>query len=218
MAMSGQTQVTQLVDRIERDIDFASALEVDSLTTLRDSGFDELGNAAAHDCGRVGELVERIYGDEGFRRSVEEAPRSVLGDWGIPEAAMESVLIVAGAPEEVVERASADVEAHLLGRKPLTFAAAAAVLGALAFAQEATAGSRPETPRAEVVSAAVSAQVAPEQARAAMVPEVVSAALAKTQVSHAAWKGQVGRPAWKWHGVGMQRVTAQHLASVLRVQ
>ena len=216
--MTGQTQVTQLVGRMERDIDFASALEVDSLTTLRDSGFDDLGTAAAGERSRVEDLVERIYNDEEFRHSVERTPRMVLDDWGIPEAAIESVLIVAGAPEEVVERASADVEAHLLGRKPLTFAAAAAVLGALAFAQEASAGSRPETPRAEVVSAAVSAEVAPEQARGTAVPEVVSAALAKTQVSHAAWKAQVSRPAWRWHGVGMQRLTAQHLAAALRVQ
>jgi hypothetical protein len=216
--MAGQGQVTQLVDRIERDIDFASALEVDSLTTLRDSGFGELGDAAGRDCGRVEELVERIYSDETFRRSVEEAPRAVLGDWGIPEAAVESVLIVAGAPEEVVERASADVEGHLMGRKPLTFAAAAAVLGAFAFAQEAGASTRPETPRAEIVSTAVSAEVAPEQTRAAMVPEMVSAAIANAQVSHAAWKAQVSHPAWKWKGVSMQRLTAQHLASVLRVQ
>lgn len=216
--MAAEGQVTKLVDRIERDTDFTSALEVDSLTTLRDSGFEELGAAAAHDCGRVEALVERIYGDEGFRMAVEQDPRGALGDWGIPEAAVESVLIVAGAPEEVVERASADVEAHLMGRKPLTFAAAAAVLGALAFSQEATAGSRPETPRAEVVSTAVSAEIAPEQARAAMVPEVVSSALAKAQVSHTAWKTQVSRPAWKWHGVHAERLTAQHLASVLRVR
>lgn len=216
--MAGQAQVTHLVDRIERDIDFASALEVDSLTTLRENGFDELEDAAARDRDRVEELVQRIYTDDAFRRSVEEAPRQVLGDWGIPEAAVESVLIVAGAPEEVLDRASPDVEGHLLGRKPLTVAAVAAVLGAFAFAQEAGASTRPETPRAEIVSTAVTAEVAPEQARAAMVPEVVSAALANAQVSHAAWKTQVNRPGWKWQGVHAEQLTGQHLASVLHIR
>jgi len=214
--MAGETQVTQLVDRIGRDNDFTSALEVDSLTTLRDSGFDELARAASQDSVRVEELVDRIYTDESFRSAVEQAPREVLGEWGIPEAAVESVLIVAGAPEEVVERASADVEAHLMGRKPLAFAAAAAVLGAFAFAQEASAGNRPETPRAEIVSTAVSAEVAPEQVRAAIAPELTGA-LAKAQVSHAAWKAHVSRPGMRWQGVAPERLTGQHLASVLHV-
>src|SRR5262245_47451536 len=111
--MAGQAQVTQLVGRIERDIDFASALESDSLTTLRGAGFDELGAAAAHERDHVAELIDRIYRDDAFRKSVEEDPRKALDDWGIPEAAVESVLIVAGAPEEVLDRAIADVEAHL---------------------------------------------------------------------------------------------------------
>ena len=214
--MAAQAQVTQLADRIEQDIDFASALEVDSLTTLRDSGLVELGGAAERERDRVAELVDRIYRDEQFRQALEESPRTVLDDWGIPEAAFESVLIVAGAPEEVLERATDDVEAHGWGRKPLSLAAAAAVLGALAFAQEAGAGNRPAA-TAEVTSAAISAQVSPEQTRAEISPEL-SGALAKVQVSHAAWKAEVSHPALKWQGVNMQRLSAQHLASILRVQ
>ena len=156
--MAGQAQVTQLVDRIERDIDFASALESDSLTTLRGAGLDELGDVAARERDHVADLIDRIYRDEEFRQSVEQDPRAVLDDWGIPEAAVESVLIVAGAPEEVLDRAKADVEAHLSARKPLTLAAAAAVLGALAFAQEANASTRPET-SAATTSAAVAAEI-----------------------------------------------------------
>jgi len=210
--MAGQAQITQLVDRIEQDTDFASALESDSLTTLRGSGLDELGDAAARERDRVAELIDRIYHDDAFRQSLEEDPRTVLDDWGIPEAAVESVLIVAGAPEEVLDRVSADVEAHLSARKPLTLAAAAAVLGALAFAQEANASARPET-SAAVTSAAVVAEIstatAPEQARAAIAPEIVGAAVANAQVSHAAWR---------WQGVSLKRLQGQHLASVLRIQ
>src|SRR5436309_13541578 len=210
--MTGQAQVTQLVERMGQDIEFASALEVDSLTALRSAGLDDLGDAAAKERDRVADLVDRIYRDDEFRQSVEQDPRRVLDDWGIPEAAIESVLIVAGAPEEVLDRATADVEAHLSARKALTLAAAAAVLGALAFAQEANASTRPET-SAATTSAAVAAEIstatAPEQARAAIAPEIVGAAIAKAQISHAAWR---------WQGVSLQRLQAQHLASTLRIR
>lgn len=195
--MTGQAQVTQLADRIERDIEFASALELDTLTTLRGAGLDELESATAEERDDVADLVDRIYRDEVFRKSVERDPRTVLDDWGIPEAAIESVLIVAGAPEEVVERASADVEAHLSVRKPLTLGAMAAVLGALAFAQEANAGNAPQTPTQGTSKAAVVA------------PGVVSAALANEQATHAALK---------WQGVSAKRLSAQHLTSLLRIQ
>jgi len=214
--MAAQAQVTQLVDRMGRDSDFASALEADSLSTLRDSGLDELHSAAERERDHVAELVDRIYRDEEFRHTLEQSPRTVLDDWGIPEAAFESVLMVAGAPEEVLERVADDVEAHGWGRKPLGLAAAAAVLGAFAFAQEAGAANRPDA-TAEVTSAAVVAQVSPEQTRAEISPEL-SGALQKAQVSHAAWKAQVSHPALKWQGVNMQRLSAQHLAAILHVQ
>jgi hypothetical protein len=212
--MTGQAQVTQLADRIERDIEFASALELDTLTTLSGAGFDELGSATADERDHVADLVDRIYRDEGFRKSVERDPRTVLDDWGIPEAAIESVLIVAGAPEEVIERASADVEAHLSLRKPLTLGAMAAVLGALAFAQEANAGSSPTTSSssgtsASAVAADISVAAVPAQVPAAVAPGVVSAALANARTSHSALN---------WQGVSATRLSAQHLASLLRIQ
>src|SRR5919201_5893027 len=208
--MVSQAQVTQLADLIEREAGFASALEVDSLTTLRETGFDELEEPVARERDRVAELVDRIYSDDEFRQSVERAPRTVLDDWGIPEAAIESVLIVAGAPEEVVERASSDVEAHLLGKKPLTLAAAAAVLGALAFSQEANAGNQLAT-KVEIKQAAVSAEIsaanAPAQARVAIAHARVGS-LTKVEITHAV--------SLKWKGVNVQRLSAQHLTSAFR--
>ena len=215
--MTGQAQVTELVERMGQDIEFASALEVDSLTALRSAGLDDLGEAAAKERDRVADLVDRIYRDDEFRQSVEQDPRRVLDDWGIPEPAIESVLIVAGAPEEVLERASADVEAHLSRRTPATIAAAAAVLGTLAFAQQASAGSRPAT-SAEVTSAAVAAEITSP----AFAPEVTGAEISVAvapEVSRATAKAQVSRATWRWQGVSMQRLMSQHtLASVLRIQ
>ena len=70
---------------------------------------------------------------------MEENPTGELGSFGIPEEAIAPVLVLAGAPDDVIERASADVEAHLVGRKQATIAAIAAMLGTLAFAQQASA-------------------------------------------------------------------------------
>jgi len=82
--MTGQAQVTELVERMGQDIEFASALEVDSLTALRSAGLDDLGDATAKERDRVADLVDRIYRDDEFRPSVEQDPRRVLDDWGIP--------------------------------------------------------------------------------------------------------------------------------------
>ena len=211
--MTGQAQMTELADRIGRDVEFASALELDALTAVRGAGLDELGDATAQERDQVEALVDRIYRDEGFRKSVERDPRTVLDDWGIPEAAIESVLIVAGAPEEVIERASADVEAHLSIRKPLTLGAMAAVLGALAFAQEANAGTSPamstQGTSATAVAADISAATVPATVPAAVAPGVVSAALVNARVN----------PATRtWQGVSAKRLSALHLASLLRIQ
>ena len=190
--MTSQEQINELVDRLDWDSEFATALEVDPLTTLRSAGFDDLAVAAEHERDRIAELVDRIYRDDEFRQALEQDPLKELGDWGLPEVALEPVLLMAGAPDEVVERATADVEAHLSVRKPVTVAAVAAVLGTLAFAQQASAASQP----------AATVQVSPA---------------ATAQVSPAA-SAQVSKPVVaKWQGVQAQRVKGQgRFASFLR--
>jgi hypothetical protein len=185
---------------------------------------------------RIGELVDRIYRDDAFRGAVEQDPTVQLAEWGIPEAAIGSVLVLAGAPNDVVERATADVEAHLLGGKPATIAALAATLGALAFAQQASAGVQPAKASSQVAPAAqvqlspaaqaqvssaaqarVSSAAKPQVASTAAKPQVSSAA-AKAQVSSAAAKAQVARAAQqRWQGVQAKRLQTQALA-LLRSQ
>ena len=182
--MTSQERINELVDRLDWDSEFATALEADPLTTLRSTGFDDLAVATEHERDRIAELVDRIYRDDEFRQAVEHDPMSALGDWGIPEAAFEPVLVMAGAPDEVVERAAADVEAHLAGKKQLTVAAMAAVLGTLAFASQASAASQP----------AATAQVSP--AATAQVSPAATAKVSKPVVA-------------KWQGIQAQRVKTQ---------
>ena len=56
---------TQLVsvfsERLYGDKSFATALEQDPFTTLRNEGFSDLATAAEQDRDRIGELVDRIY-------------------------------------------------------------------------------------------------------------------------------------------------------------
>src|SRR3990170_6662148 len=111
--MTSQERINELVDRLDWDSEFATALEADPLTTLRSAGFDDLAVAAEHERDRIAELVDRIYRDDEFRQALEQDPLKELGDWGLPEVALEPVLLMAGAPDEVVERAPAGVEAHL---------------------------------------------------------------------------------------------------------
>ncbi len=198
--MTGQEQVNQLVERLDKDTDFAKALEVDPFTTLRSAGFDDLAVAAEQERDRIAELVDRIYRDDEFRQAVEQDPMKELSGWGVPEVALEPVLLMAGAPDEVVERATTDVEAHLSVRKPATVAAVAAVLGTLAFAQQASAASQPAA--TAQVSPAATAQVSP--AATAQVSPAVTVQVSKPAVA-------------KWQGVQAQRVTWQgSFASFLR--
>jgi hypothetical protein len=119
---------------------------------------------------------------------------------------------VAGAPDEVVDRATADVEAHISARKPATVAAVAAVIGTFAFAQQASAASNPATSTAQAT-----AQLAP-QATAQVAPQVVAqvAPQVSAQVKPQA-RVQVSRSAQAtWHGIQPQRAKALGGLSLLR--
>jgi hypothetical protein len=212
--MAGQEQIAELVGRLDRDGEFASALDTDSITTLRAEGFDDLAGAAERERDRVAELVDRIYRDDEFRRLVEEDPTGRLNDSGIPTLAIEPLLLMAGAPDEVLERATADVEAHLSARKPATVAAVAAVLGTFAFAQQASAASQPAT-SAQVSQPALSAQVSQPALSAQVSQPAVTA-----QVSRALVTAQISPAARaQWHGIQLQPANAQaRLLSLLRVQ
>jgi hypothetical protein len=217
--MPSQQSINMLVERLDADGELAAALEVDPFTTLRELGFEDLVATVVQERDRIGELVDRIYSDDPFRSAVEQDPIAELTGWGIPELAIGPVLVLAGAPEEVVERATADVEAHLLGRKPATVAALAAMLGTLAFAQQASAGAQPAQAGLQVAPAA-QAQLAPAaQAQVSPAARVQASPAARTQVSPAA-KVQVSKAAYaSWQGVQPNRLKAHaRLASLLRAQ
>jgi hypothetical protein len=208
-AMPSQQKLSAFVERLEADGELAAAMELDAVTTLRDMGFADLVATVEQERDRIGELVDRIYRDAEFRGAVEQDPIAHLADWGIPEVAMAPVLVLAGAPDDVVERATADVEAHLLGRKPATLAAMAAVLGTLAFAQQAAAGTQTAQASPQVAPAAL-AQVSPATlAQVAPAAQAQVAPAAKAQVSKAAQA--------RWQGVQAHRLQAQGLA-LLRAQ
>jgi hypothetical protein len=209
--MPSEERFTALAERLREDGELGSALELDAVTTLRDLGFEDLAPTVEQERDRIADLIDRIYRDDEFRRSVEEEPAVTLIGWGIPEAAVGNVLVLAGAPEEVLELASADVEAHLMGRKPATVAALGAMLGALAFAQQSSAASQPARAGAQFAPAA-KAQMAPA-AQAQLAP-----AAARVQVSPAA-KAQVSKAQVRWQGVQPYRLKAQGgLTVLLRAQ
>jgi hypothetical protein len=195
--------VTALVERLEGDARFTSAFDEDAIAALRNEGFAAFATAAKQDRDRIGELVDRIYRDDEFRAKVEQDPLAELIGWGLPEVAIAPLLLVAGAPDEVVERATADVEAHISARKPATVAAVAAVIGTFAFAQQASAASNPAAkPQAAAqLAPQATAQVAP-QFTAQLTPQATAQVKpqARVQVSRAAQA--------TWHGIQPQRAKA----------
>jgi hypothetical protein len=198
-----QAQMTQLAERLG-GAEFAMSLEADALGTLRESGFEDLVLAAEEESERIAELIDRIYTDDEFRALVEEDPSGRLSEWGIPELAIEPLLSLAGAPDEVLERATADVEAHLSIRKPATLAAAVALLGTLAFAQEASASLKPAQ-----VKPAVSAQVKQE-----VLPQV-GRAVVKPAFQRAVANSQARSALVTWKGLNVQRATQLGIASLV---
>lgn len=196
--------VTALAERLDEDTPFTAAVEDDPLTTLRDEGFAGLAAAAEQDRDRIAELVDRIYRDDEFRAKVEQDPLAELIGWGLPEAAVGPLLLVAGAPDEVIERATADVEAHISARKQASVAAVAAVLGTFAFAQQASAANQPAGATLQAtaqVAPQVTAQVAPQVT--AQVTQQVTAQIkpqARVQVSRTAQA--------QWQGIQPQRAKA----------
>lgn len=194
--------VTEFVERLDGDGPFTTAFEDDPFATLRNEGFGELATAAEHDRDRIGELVDRIYRDDEFRQKVEQDPIGELIGWGLPEDAIGHVLLIAGAPAEVVDRATADVEAHISAR---TAVAVAAVLGSLAFAQQASASVQPAQSTVQTaaqLAPQLTAQVSPQE-RVQVAPQI------KAQVKPAA-KLQISRQdRTQWHGVQPQLAKAQ---------
>ena len=211
---------TQLVsvfsERLYGDKSFANALEHDPFSTLRNEGFADLATAAERGRDRIGDLVERLYADDEFRGRVEQDPIAELIGWGLPEAAIGPFLAVAGAPDDVIERAAADVEAHISARKPATVAAVAAVLGTFAFAQQASASVQPATAQVQVSQVATASTQVAQPARAAV--QVSKPARATTQISKPALaKAQISNAQATWHGVQPQRAQALGaLTSLLR--
>jgi hypothetical protein len=212
--MPSDERISVLFERLDADGGRAEAMQADTFATLREMGFEDLEPAVQQERDRIAALLDRIYLDDAFRSAVEQDPTGELGSFGIPEAAIEPVLVLAGAPDDVIERASADVEAHLLGGKRATVAAMAAVLGAMAFAQQATAAqpaaSMQTNPQVSAqVSPQLSAQVNP-QVSAQVSPQV------SAQVEPAA-KAQVSKAGIRWQGVQAQRLQAKGFG-LLRAQ
>lgn len=203
-----------LSERLHEDEQFAAALERDPFMTLRAEGFSVLAEAAERDRARIGELVDRIYADDAFRGKIEEDPLAELVGWGLPEAAVGPLLMVAGAPADVIDRATADVEAHLSVGKPATVAAVAALVGTFAFAQQASASVQPAKAQVQISQVAKAGVQLDRPAHSTV--QVSKPALAGTQASKPA-RANTHVANAQWRGIQPQRAKAlSGLTSLLR--
>ena len=209
--MAGQLMIEDLLGRLDSDSAFATALETDTFTALEDAGYTDLARTVEQERDRVSGLIDRIYEDDLFRRAIEDDPTRTLTEWGLPEDAVEPLLALVGAPDEVLEKATADVEAHL-GKKPATVAAMTAMLGALAFAQQAGASTSPVT-TSPVTSPAAKAEIA----HTATAPQTTSP-IARAQIRQAVASHQMISTSG-WHFAARPDARYQtRILSILRAQ
>jgi hypothetical protein len=131
-----EEQLRAASKRAESDPEFAEQLAYDSVGALRSAGWEALAAEVEREQQHVAEVASRLDGDDEFFNRVASDPDS-LADDGIPTEAIALVLLALGAPDELVEKASAEVEAHA-SIKP-TLAVVAVTLGAFGFAGQAVA-------------------------------------------------------------------------------
>jgi hypothetical protein len=143
--MTVEEQARAVAERVDSDDAFADRLEDDPVGTLRDEGYATFADEVERAREQIAMLAERIYSDDEFRGSIEQNPYT-LTDEGIPAEALQPVLAAVGAPDELIDAASSEVEAHLAGRTTAA-AATAAVIGAFAFAGQAAAAEQPDVIR-----------------------------------------------------------------------
>ena len=143
--MTLEHETRAVATRAERDAAFAVRLDENPVAALEEEGYDALGAEVRRRRDHIAELTRRIYADDDFRARVERDPAVLVGE-GIPPAALEPVLLAAGAPQEVADRAPADIEAHI--SNPTTASVELAVaLGAFAFAGMPAAGPGSAEPK-----------------------------------------------------------------------
>ena len=209
----------ELAARAEQDQGFTERLESDPIATLEAEGWIDLADAVRREQERIGSLVARLAEDEEFRRQVEGSP-AALTEWGIPTEALEPVLYAIGAPDEVVERASTDVEAHISGATKASLAAATTVvLGAFAFAGQASAataaGASPQgasaaaAPSAQIAAAPAAEMTASPAARTGATPSAEMTARPNAQMTGIRW---IAKPSAQ--RVGAQRVMGRFLGGM----
>ena len=133
-AMTIAEQAAFVAARADADADFAARLTANPVAVLVELGCDGLAAEVRRECERIRQLAARIDEDEGFRALVERDP-AVIVESGFPRDALDQVLRVVGAPDELLDRAK-DVATH---------DALASILGAFAFAEQSFRDDERET-------------------------------------------------------------------------
>ncbi len=136
--MTLEEQVQAAGRRAESDPEFAEQLAYDPVGALREAGWETLAAEVAGEQRRVAELARRLDGDDEFFDRVASDP-DILAEEGIPDEAIGAVLLALGAPDELLEKTSVEVEAHTSIRPAV--AAVVVVLGAFGYAGQAVASS-----------------------------------------------------------------------------
>ena len=118
----GQTltarDVEELERRLERDPSFRAQFDADPVTAVEAAAMHELGLRLQRDIQGLVTLAERVARDHAYRADLAADPLAVLAVAGLPAGSAEPVLHALALPTEVSAQPP-DVEAHVLGERPL---------------------------------------------------------------------------------------------------
>jgi hypothetical protein len=110
--------VEELGRKLERDPSFRQQFDADPVAAVEAAAMHELGLRLQRDIQDLVALAERVARDDAYRAELAADPLEVLATAGLPAGSAEPLLQVLALPTEVAALLS-DVEAHVLGKRPL---------------------------------------------------------------------------------------------------
>jgi len=130
--MLSDSQIGEIERKVSEDRAFKQQFDSDPVAALRAAGMAETADGLAQELSLFTGIAERLGSDETFAAQVDADPAAALVGAGLPAQAVLPFLQAAGAPAELIDRATPDTEAHANDRLTASYVRLVAVLAVAA--------------------------------------------------------------------------------------